>query len=133
MSEETTQEWYIGDDEERFRYGPYHSKEEAIAAAPAELDLEPGQAFYVGQRGVYTASIDSHDIIEALAEQANDAVGDASEDWLSCVSREARDELDEKLAQVLDAWLAKHGLLPEFFPVECVEQHCAPGLDEDAA
>jgi hypothetical protein len=125
---EPAEEWLASTDEERWSSAAtWPTREAAIAGAPAELDVEPGCGFWVGRKAeVTTSGRDwSDDIIEALGMDAYDQAGEASEDW-PCATRAAEDELTEKVQEVIDAWLDRHGLRPTFFKLDDVEEHQAP-------
>jgi hypothetical protein len=119
--------WGVSTDEESF-HGHYASKEEALENAVSDLGLEPGQRFWVGGGALYrpTRSVDADSLFDKLAEHAGDECGEIAEDWLSAVSREDSDALEGELHAVVLAWLARTGLMPQFYCCETTEEHHAP-------
>lgn len=65
----------------------------------------------------------AENVLEQMQEQAYDEVGECSEGWLSDVTKEAHQELEDQLNAVVDAWLTKHGHTPHFFSVNDIEVH----------
>ena len=123
--------YYVTNDEEHWSTGPYDTREEAIAAGPAEFDLKPGQKLWTGADcGVVdTYGPYSDRVIEDAQERAFDENGDCAEMWLDGVTAEQHDELDKALDEVWEAWLDKHGLRPKWFLIDNIEEHVYDGSD----
>lgn len=114
--------WSVSSDEERFT-GDFTTKEEAIAAAPAELGLEPGDRFWIGKGSHYTiGSVDLDSMFERLVDDAGEECGEVAEDW-----HPAPDEICEAevLAAVLRC-LVRTKDMPGFWTVNEIEEHRAP-------
>jgi hypothetical protein len=122
----------VSSDEENFQ-GGYPTREAAIDDAPAELDLEHGQAFYTcHSEPIDVPTFDVDRVIEDFRARAYDDVGEIADAWLDSVTREQETELEEALHAVWTAWLAKHGYTPRWFTAEDVEEHEAPlATDEE--
>ncbi len=117
MSNDSIKYCYSWDDED-FSSGRFDSVEGALADAVAEADE---------QAGVYVAEAEPWDnsafypsaswVLEHMQEQAWGEAGDYADDY-AAVSIEAREELNQQLAALLDAWCQKHGVIPQFFRVK---------------
>ena len=130
----TPDEWVIARDEEydtRFAALFFATKEAAIAAAPGELGLQPGDAFWVGRAKRWRCSdVDAYRVLEHEQEKAGDDCGDFAEDYLEGVTKEQRAELQAELTAVFAAWLKRHSLDdPGFFSVTDEETHTAPAVE----
>jgi hypothetical protein len=120
--------WGVSSDEESF-HGHYATKEEALAAAPSDLEgVEPGQRFWVGGGRLWrpSFSVSPEQLFETLADHASDECGEIAEDWLSAVSREDEAALEHDLHAVVMAWLKRTGNLPDFYCCEVTEAHVMP-------
>ncbi len=100
--------------------GSYETVEQAIAAAPDELALEPGEDFWVGRSEPILPRLgcDGDSLLEYLAMQAGDLCGEVAEDWLSDVPVDKVKDLEAEIDKVIHAWLKKHDLEPKFWSVE---------------
>lgn len=79
-------------------------------------------SFAVGQIRYHFPSIDVDDIIEYLTQKAYFDCGEVAEDFLSDVSQNQLDILDDKLNGELGDWLRKFRLYPRFYAIENVEE-----------
>jgi len=116
----TNEEMFIGD---------YDSREEAIAAGPAEVvdaDSERG-VFWVGEQVPPMQPEDYWDADDWMEHVAcQDAYrGDHAEDWGRC-TKEQRDELEMAVRKVMAEWLDHHKLRPDFFNITNVTRHEVP-------
>lgn len=114
-------DWLVSRNEEQWSQGEAHvTRESAIAAAVAELDLEPGDYFWVGRVADVEVQVDAADVVELIGDRVYEQVGDASDSWRPRVTPEASAEFDA----LIEAWLRKHGLHPadSCFSVEDVER-----------
>jgi hypothetical protein len=121
----------LSSNEETFS-GDYASREEAIAFAADELGVEPGGLFWVGRSVPYVVEVRKHTadrLVEQLAEDAYDEVGDVAEDWLRRVTDGQLTDLASRLDSVVEAWLEDYGHEPGFWRVEDVTEHRAPGVE----
>ena len=62
--------------------------------------------------------IDGDYIIEYLQENAYDEIGEVSEDWLDYITREQREDLENRLLKVILEWLKDCKEEPNFYTVE---------------
>lgn len=128
---EPAEEWIVSDSEEHWSSSAtFESKAAAIAAAGAELDLEPGQKFWVGRKASPRLSGRdwADEICEGLALDASDDTGDSDivGDWPR-PTKEQRAELNAEIDKAIAAWFERHAdLQPGFFIIEDYEQHEAP-------
>lgn len=102
--------------------GAFETKEEAIEAGKDEHQGNWSQ-FYVGQVKNMSISVgvDAENIIGDIAENVYSEVGEAAEDYLSCVRKEDMSELEDLLNDVLHHWMDKHDYKPKYFRVDNVE------------
>lgn len=121
-------EFWISMSEESFTNGPYDTREEAIAAAPDELDLEPDDSFWtceaVWEQRTFCPPADW--FLERALDQDFEAPEDACSDWLDDVTTEQTEELQELLDATWTAWLDKHNLRPKWFTAKDVQEHVVP-------
>lgn len=95
----------------------YHAKQDVI---------------YIGDVNVFVPMVDGEDVVEHIEEQAADEYGDVADGWEPWLTLRERDgeenarkawsELDTMLSQVLNGWLAKHNLTPEFYLIENIRE-----------
>lgn len=100
----------------------YDTKEEAIEAGKDEFEGNWDQ-FYVGQiRNMdIGVGVGAENIIENIAEDVYNEVGEAAEDYLNDVRKEDMSELEDLLNDVLHHWMDKHDYKPKYFRVANVE------------
>jgi hypothetical protein len=101
----------------------FDSKEEAIKAAKKFIAEDKRPEFFsdfeVGQIAeVIPCGVDVDSIIENVAENTTCEYGEVGDDYLCNVTKEDRDELEEKLNDVLFAWMKEHNYEPDFFMIE---------------
>lgn len=120
-------EFWISSNEESFSDGPYESREDAIAAAPGELDLEEGQRFWTCEAEWETNTFppDAEWIIDTARDNAGDGAPECAEDWLD-VTKEQIADLDAMLETTWNAWLDKRNLRPRWFQAKDTQQHVCP-------
>jgi hypothetical protein len=97
--------------------------------AENKINLERGfaneaiKSFDVGQiASVSPCGVDVDSILENIAENTGDEVGEVAEDYLMDVANEDAAELEEKLNEVLFTWMKKHNYEPNFFVMENIEE-----------
>jgi hypothetical protein len=115
----------------------YDSKQEAIEEGNLELEdsnririqknKEVIKSFNIGQvEKVYPCGVDVDFILENIAENTVDGM-EAGEDYLCDVIDKHRAELEEKLNDVLFAWMKKYKYEPTFFRIVNIKEI---GVDE---
>lgn len=110
MSEE--KKWLASRDGECFNCGPFDTREEAIAEAPFDLDLEEDEEFYVCAsvplEFQFTQYVDSY--LERLFEQNEKICGEWNEQWQEDIQKdeELEKEIAEKLREIEEMILKKH-------------------------
>ena len=101
----------------------WDTKEQAIAGGPGELDLEPGQSYFVGRCDKPDVSPCAARLIEMMTE-ADDASEDWAEFWLTDVSKSERDDFQAKIDAAIEAWFAAHPKhAPKWFVVTHSSEH----------
>jgi len=113
----------------------YETKQEAIEIGKSEaiaenkiniergFDIEAIKLFEVGQIAQVTASgVNVDSILEDIAENTGDEIGEVAEDYLNDVTKEDSDELEQKLNDVVFAWMKDRGYEPNFWIMENVEE-----------
>jgi hypothetical protein len=124
------EEWLASTDEEHWSCSvSFATREAAIVAGPAELDLQPGERFFVGLKAApKTAGRDwADEMCEAIALDACDEVDSDLVGLWPNPTTEQRQELTAEVQRLLDAWLARHqNLRPGFFLIDDVTEHEAP-------
>lgn len=103
----------------------FFTKEEAIRAGKIMAKSEGLITFEVGQKEeVGYPVIDVDQVIEHLAEQIYNEVGEAAEDYLDDVSKEHEEELEEGLNEVLYNWIQRYGYEPNCYRITSIETIC---------
>ena len=114
--------WSVSRDEERFT-GDYTTKEEAIAAAPDELGLRPGDRFWVSVGHLYEVhDLRVDDLFERMIEDAGEDCGEVAEEWSP-----APDEIcEQEIYAAVMRCLVRQKEVPGFWTVNNPEPHTAP-------
>jgi hypothetical protein len=112
----------------------FDSKEEAISYGKEnfegiyeeengeKFDLEiEKKVFYVGQIERYVPSVCASSLVEQIAENACDEVGEVAEDYLYDVSKEDIQLLEERLNDVLSNWIDETNNRPTFWKIVNIE------------
>lgn len=110
----------------------YDTREEAIEKGKSEAKdfnawrIKEGRAafisFVIGQISeIHPSGVDVDFILENVAENTVQGM-EAGENYLSDVTDEHRDELEQKLNDVLFIWMKEHGYEPDFFIIENIEE-----------
>jgi hypothetical protein len=106
--------------------GDYATREEAIASAPREHDLAPGDRFKTGRsRKLTLPCVDGGSVIEQAVCELVDECGDAAEDAIDATREQERD-LGEMLSATFAAWAEKHGIVINCYAVDGIEEHEVP-------
>lgn len=103
----------------------FDTKEEAVKEAKKEIEEEglDNISFEIGQIAqAFVSGVDVDYILENVAENTTNEVGEVGEDYLEDVTKEDRDELEEKLNEVLFKWIKEHNYEPSFFKIENIEK-----------
>lgn len=123
--------------DEKYFFEAGKTRESAIAAAAQECqddldeyrrikgnpDLQlPGRnirTVYVGECTMHIPKYSKYrNIADELTEQAyEEDFGDSADDWLSGISKEQVQELNDAVDAAVDGWLKKYHLEPMFFKV----------------
>lgn len=105
-------------DNERY-FGEYDSVEDALRDAYHDCWSERCPTVYIGEcYRDYEPHFSAEYLLELLEQDAYDNCGECVEDWLWGVPREAVNELDVSINNIIKTWLSKHGYEPTWFSVE---------------
>lgn len=123
-----TGKYVYGFSDDCFMSEEYDTPWEALAAAQKEekesLSHETHTKVYIGIVGEkWKPEIDGEGIVDMLQDNAYDIGGEFAESYLQGVTKEEIDELTDVLTKAFDAWAAKHGYEPDFYPVENVKEY----------
>ena len=122
--------WVVSRDEEHWTcLEDYDSREAALVGAVDELELEPGETFYVGKvRHAQPLMINGEDILERMRDRMYEDEDESIEDcsWLEDVDPKQEHDLERRLNEVWIAWLKGNGFEPDWFRIDDVETHRAP-------
>ena len=123
-----TGKYVYGFSDDCFMSEEYDTPWEALAAAQKEekesLSPEAHTEVYIGVVGEqWKPEIDGEGIVDMLQDNAYDVGGEFAESYLQGVTKEEIDELTDVLTKAFDAWAAKHGYEPDFYPVENVKEY----------
>lgn len=80
---------------------------------------------FVGECEIYHPSLLScgYDVIESIQQDAADEGGEWAEGYLDDVTTEQREELEERLDVVFNAWLEKYNLYPNFYSIPAYDTY----------
>lgn len=105
--------------------GDCASIEEAIEESKGEyqyIDEEQDYVF-VGENVPFEPYVDGDSVIERLIDQADDAIGDNSGNYLTNVSEQLEEILSDRLTAVFKEWSKEFKQEPNFFGVENVKRY----------
>ena len=109
--------WSRHSDDEIWRGGPCDTIRECVEEAFDE-EYSMDDTFALGLIERYEVNYDfATDIVEHLAEDAWDEVGEASDGWLDSVKRPEIDKLNERIIPIVKEWLKEIGEEPSFYKV----------------
>lgn len=127
--------WEFSENAENWNNPTFDTIEECIQEAKEVMkhDWHKKQdVIYIGETNPFSPMVDGASLIEHLEEQAFDECGEYAEDWQPWLDLRQRDgeenarkafsELDTMLTQVVNGWLAKYNLQPQFYLVENIRE-----------
>lgn len=127
--------WEFSENAEYWENGTFETVEECIDEAKMLINAgyhEKQNVIYVGETNVFVPTVDGEDVVEHIEEQAADEYGEVADGWEPWLTLRERDgeenarkawsELDTMLSQVLNGWLAKHSLTPQFYTIENIRE-----------
>lgn len=94
-------------------YGPFKSIEEAIVESGADV----GEDVMIGIARDVHPYIDALPLLDQLECDMSEECGEAAEGWISTITREERQELEDMLNRALKRWMKKTNNTPSFFGV----------------
>lgn len=80
------------------------------------------KVFYVGQKERFAPSVDAVSILDDIAENAYDEVGESAEEYLGHVSTKEINSLEERLNKAFQEWADETNNHPTFWKVVNVEK-----------
>ncbi|KIN79724.1 hypothetical protein [Clostridium botulinum] len=108
----------ISENSDIWRGGIFDSKEEAIKEANSEAIEYDKDTFRIGIiEEVFNYGIDVDDALERINAITYDEVGEVAEDYLYDVTKEHKEELQDKLNEVFYKWQEKYNYKPTFYKV----------------
>lgn len=127
--------WEYSENAEYWNNSTFDTIEECIREAKSMMESgwhDKQDVIYVGETNVFMPTVDGCDVIERIEEQADDEYGEYAGQWDPYTDLKRRDggenarkafsELDTMLTQVVNGWLAKYDLRPEFYLVENIRE-----------
>lgn len=118
----TENKFVYSEDEEYFNSDlDFDTIEDALKNATENLDKD--SKVYIGKIKDVDLTIGAWNIIEDLQEDAFEQAGEIAEDFLNNVTQEQENDLTIMINDVIDKWLKKHKLEPNFFSVVDVKQY----------
>lgn len=116
-------------EEDWSHFGGHASADDAASHAVDELELQPGDTFYVGfaspiNYADLADSINGSTIIESLQGAAYDMWN--YEDALDSVSTEQEEELEAAFRKAFTDWVAKHKFSSGHYTIDNVKKHMVP-------
>jgi hypothetical protein len=112
--------------------GAFDTREDAIAdgiAAARYAESSP-QTVFVGRiySGDPKAGGHARAVISNMAARAREEFGDSASKYLTDLSKNQIESLDEALELVVRGWLHRNELMPTFFKVEAVGEYPVPEI-----
>lgn len=102
-----------------WRGGLCDSRKEAIKEGTKEALEDDIKKFKIGICSeVFNHGIDADDALERIADIMYQEVGEVAEDYLDYVTREHKEELQDKLNKVFYEWQEKYKYKPSFYTIE---------------
>ena len=127
--------WEFSENAEFWGNGTCDTIQECIEEAKEAIEEgwhDKQDVIYIGETNVFVPAVDAEDVMEHIEDLAADEYGEAAEDWDPWLTLRERDgeenariawsELETMLSQVLNGWLAKHNLTPNFYLIENVRE-----------
>ena len=109
--------WSRHSDDELWYGGPCDSIRDCVKEASDE-GFNPDDNIALGLIEQYEVNYDfAQDIVERLAEDAYDEVGEASGGWLDSIKRKDLDILNDKITPIIKDWLKELHEEPWFYKV----------------
>lgn len=110
--------------------GCYSSREEAVTEAmqAARRCTDTPTTIYVGQRVAADPKAAGHarGVLANMAARAREEFDDAASSYLTGLSKQRIENLDEALELVILGWLQQNELTPTFFKVEAIGEYPVP-------
>lgn len=116
-------------DGEYWNHDSFDTFEEALEDAKVNIDEEYDdvdirgdiKGVYIGQVRDFIPRVRSDCVIDQMTEDAYELVGEASDHYLSKVSKEHEEELTKTLTMAFNLWVEKYGYTPDFYHIDGIE------------
>jgi hypothetical protein len=125
MEAPVSESYCYSTDTEIFR-GEAATREEAVLLCIEEEEPEEGATIETALSvPIHPTSFmpDADEIIDSMTNQANDEVGEVSEDWLANVTADRKIDLQDKIHTVILKWLEEGDDIPKFWRCSQIQQH----------
>lgn len=132
--------WEFSENAEYWGNGTFETIQECIDAAKMIMNAgyhDKQNVIYVGETNVFVPTVDAEDVMERIEDRAADEYGEAAEGWEPWLTLRERDgdenariawsELETMLTQVVNSWLAKHNMTPQFYMIGNIREVCIDG------
>lgn len=94
------------------------SRQQAIHEGTQDALIDNIDKFKIGIcEDTFNHGPDVDEVLERIAETVYDDVGEVAEDYLSDVTKEHKEELQDKLNEVFYAWQEKYNYKPSFYTI----------------
>ena len=120
---ENKEEWIVFLDKHDIpaEQNAYRTREEAIAAGRKEIEKISAN-FYVGKVGRPKPGLFADNIIDDLISDAESMYGDMADNFLECVSKQEKEELEARVNKVIQEWIDNHNFMTCGFLIEKIEK-----------
>ncbi|QBP91205.1 hypothetical protein E1A90_07570 [Bacillus mycoides] len=105
----------------------FNTREEAIEEGKKECDFKSGEKFYVGQvsKEEISIGINVDSVLDDIAVNVQEQVGEVADDYLNHIDKEDYKVLEERLLEVVQAWMKERNYEPSYFKIvntECIDK-----------
>lgn len=114
--------WGMSDDTEQWNGGDFDTIEECVKEAIILEHVGIGDVIYVGEVTLYDFSVDAYSVLDCLADDAYDDVGDIANGWPYYGSNETLDDLSDDLTNCVKNWLIKRNNMPNFYKITNIRE-----------
>ncbi|WP_141552947.1 hypothetical protein [Bacillus thuringiensis] len=107
--------------------GYFDTREEAIEEGRKDCDFISGEKFYVGQvsKEEIAIGINVDSVLADIVINVQEQVGEVADDYLNHIDKEDYQVLEERLLEVVQAWMKERDYEPSYFKIvntECIDK-----------
>jgi len=113
--------WSYSENDEIWQHDNFETEEECVLDAKENYRMKSGESIAIGTVYPYTVSIDVETMLERIEEDAYEECGEAAESWVISSRKhfgKEMDDLQEKVTELVDAYLDKISEKPTFSKVD---------------